>query len=983
MLNFPAIEEKILKYWKAQDIFQKTLAKDAPKGSFTFYEGPPTANGMPGIHHVLARAFKDLIPRYKTMQGYHVERKAGWDTHGLPVELQVEKQLKISGKPEIEKFGVDAFNQACKKSVWQYKQEWEKLTERIAFWLDLEHPYITYDKDYVESLWWIFKQINEKGLLYQGHKVVPHCPRCGTALSSHEVAQGYKEVAEPSVYIKFKVKKGNDKVKEGDYILSWTTTPWTLPGNVALAVGEKMDYVKILRTVADPADTPVEAQNFAPLPMGQRRIGFYILAKSIFEQWPDKNKYKIESEFKGKDLVGIQYEPLFPGAIPEDVENYQNAFKVYPADFVTTEDGTGVVHTAVMYGEDDYNLGTAVGLPKHHTVDENGKFVIELPGLSGKFVKNKEVERTIIDYLKENNLFFQEVTYTHDYPFCWRCDTPLLYYAKDSWFFKMSELKAELIKENQKINWVPEHIKDGRFGEWLLNIKDWAISRERYWGTPLPIWKCADCGQIKVIGSYEELHRETQCPLILQADFDPHRPVIDEYKLKCDCGGQMSRVPEVADCWFDSGSMPLAQYHYPFANKEKVDQKDYYPADYIAEAIDQTRGWFYTLLALGVLLGKGTPYKNVICLGHINDAKGHKMSKSKGNVVDPWTVINQWGADALRLHLYTVNQPGESKNFDIKNVESVVKRNFMILFNVLSFYKIYASKIVFSSYPSVSNNILDSWILLRIDNLIESVTGYLDSYNIFSAGRLIMEYIDDLSTWYLRRSRERFKGEDENDKEEAIHTLGYCLLALSKLMAPFTPFIAEELYQQLGGPLESVHLETWPESGFRKGKGAMDMDKVRKIVELGLAKRDEAGIKVRQPLSGIKVIGGHSLADDYVKLIKDELNIKEVKFTEDEYDIKDVVYDLQITEELKAEGIYRELVRTINQLRKEAKLTIKDQIVINYQTDSELIQKIVVQYQADLLKNTISKKITDGRIKDCLIDKDVEVNGEKAWIGLK
>jgi isoleucyl-tRNA synthetase len=983
MFNFPEIEEKILKNWREKDIFNKTLAKASPKGSFVFYEGPPTANGKPGIHHVLARAFKDLIPRFKTMQGYLVERKAGWDTHGLPVELEVEKKLKISGKPDIEKYGIAKFNEQCQASVWQYKEEWEKLTQRIAFWLDLEHPYVTYHKDYVESLWWIFKEVHRSGYLYQGHKVVPQCPRCGTALSSHEVAQGYKEVREPSIYVKFKITTGNQYIKEGDCILSWTTTPWTLPGNVALAVGENFDYVKI-QISNSKSQEPDNHQN------PKSKIQNLVLAKELLKIIEEE--YKILSEFKGKDLVGVEYEPLFPGAIPSEVENYQNAFKVYPADFVTTQDGTGIVHTAVMYGEDDYRLGSQVGLPKFHTVDENGNFNNSVNKWAGKFVKDKEVETGIINDLKERGLFFNQVDYTHDYPFCWRCDTPLLYYAKDSWFFAMSRLQKDLLKENQKINWVPEHIKEGRFGEWLVSVKDWAISRERYWGTPLPIWKCEKCEEIKVIGSYKELFDETGCPLVEKDDFDPHRPFIDEYKLKCDCGGEMWRVPEVADCWFDSGSMPLAQYHYPFENKKKVDAKDYYPADFIAEAIDQTRGWFYTLLAIGVLLGKGTPYKNVICLGHINDTHGHKMSKSKGNIVDPWEVINKWGADALRFHLYTVNAPGDSKNFDIKNVETVVKKNFMILFNVLSFYQTYERSKTEDQRPK-TNNVLDEWILARLNQLIVKVTDNLEKYNIFSAGRLITEFIDDLSTWYLRRSRDRFKSENKDDKLAAVETLGFVLLNLSKIMAPFTPFIAEELYQKLGGKLESVHLEEWPEYEFDyeedkklgiKNKEVIvlsDMETVRKIVESALAARDEAGIKVRQPLAKLE-IPEYELSAELLQLIKDEVNIKKVEFNK-KLAVGQVKLDSSLTDELKAEGLFRELIRSVNQLRKEAKLTINDQVTIDYQTDSETVEKVIGQFKEELFKNTISHELNNQKAGDYLIEKELKVNGEELWLGLK
>jgi len=998
MINFPELEEKILKFWQDKNIFKKTLEKKSVKGPFIFYEGPPTANGKPGIHHVLARAFKDLIPRYKTMQGYFVERKAGWDTHGLPVELEVEKKLKISGKPDIEKFGIEKFNSECKESVWRYQEEWEKLTERIAFWLDLEHPYITYHKDYIETLWWIFKKVHERGLLYQGHKVVPQCPRCGTALSSHEVAQGYKSITEPSVYIKFKVKSGqkigNFTTNDNTYILSWTTTPWTLPGNVALAVGGDIEYVKVKRFISE-WDSNKEAvydevilskkiyNELKADPVSIKAKPFNFGFTKILNGFELPIDYSIEDlqtiEFKGSDLIGVEYEPLFPGAIPESVENYQNAFKVYEADFVTTEDGTGIVHTAVMYGEDDYQLGSQVGLPKHHTVDENGNFQATVKKWAGQFVKDKKVEQGIIEDLKNRNLLFTIEDYTHDYPFCWRCDTPLLYYAKNSWFIKMSALQKDLIKENQKINWIPEHIKEGRFGEWLAQVKDWAISRERYWGTPLPIWQCEQCEEIKVIGSYQELYEETQCPLIQKDDFDPHRPFIDEYKLKCQCGGQMSRVPEVADRWFDSGSMPFAQHHYPFENKEKIESKDYYPADFIAEAIDQTRGWFYTMLAIGVLVERGTSYKNVICLGHINDSEGRKMSKRIGNIIDPMEVINKWGADALRFHLYTVNQPGESKNFDIKNVESAVRKNFIILFNVLNFYQMYQGKSQFIEKQPKIKNVLDEWALAKLNQLTETITKNLDEYNIFSAGRSITDFIDELSTWYLRRSRDRFKGDDQKDKELAMQTLGYCLSILSKLMAPFTPFVAEELYQKLGGQLESAHLESWPKAEKYNENIIKEMDKVRKIVELALAKRDEAGVKVRQPLNQL-IVTSEKLSEELVNLIKDEVNVKEVVFEKGE--TLAVKLDSKLTDELKEEGMYRELVRSINQLRKEENFNITNSARLFYYTDSNYIDKVIEKYKDDLLKNTISIKIKK-QFRPDVKGKEITINGEKIWLGIK
>ena len=647
-MSIPEIEKKILEFWKENKIFEKSLKKKSPKGNFVFYEGPPTANGKPGIHHVEARAFKDVIPRYKTMQGYHVERKAGWDTHGLPVELEVEKALELKNKKDIENYGIEKFNRKCKESVWKYKEEWEKMTERMGYWIDMENPYITYNNSYIESLWWIIKQIYDKGLIYKGYKVVPQCPRCGTALSSHEVAQGYRSVKEKSIYIKFKLKNRNN-----EYILAWTTTPWTLPGNIALAIGEKIEYVKI-----------------------KHNNEFYYLAKNLLDKI--NGEYKIVEELRGKEMIGWEYEPLFGGVIKGDEKNAENAFKIYPANFVSTEDGTGIVHTAVMYGVDDYELGEKIGLPKIHTVNFDGTFNELVPQWKGKFVKDAEKE--IIEELEDRNILYNTEEYVHDYPFCWRCDSPLIYYARDSWYFEMSKLREKLIKNNEKINWVPEHIKEGRFGEWLRDVKDWAISRERYWGTPIPIWICEKCKEMKVIASRKELGVDDK--------FDLHKPFIDEIKFKCKCGGEMKRTPEVMDCWFDSGAMPFAQYHYPFENKNFIDRKEQFPADFISEAVDQTRGWFYTLLAISTMLGKESPYKNVICLGHILDKDGQKMSKHIGNVIDPILMIEKYGADVVRWYIYSVNQPGEPKRFS----EDALKESgsmFNTLLNVLSFYKMF------------------------------------------------------------------------------------------------------------------------------------------------------------------------------------------------------------------------------------------------------------------------------------------------------
>lgn len=989
-ISFPKLEEEILDFWETQNIFAKTLKKDSPLGEFVFYEGPPTANGKPGIHHVLARAFKDLIPRYKTMQGYHVVRKAGWDTHGLPVELAVEKELGISGKPQIEALqssvneSIKFFNEKCQQSVWQYKEEWEKLTKRMGFWIDLENPYVTYENNYIETLWWIMKQVHEKGLLYKGHKVVPHCPRCGTALSSHEVAQGYREVKDESVFIKFKVKKGNDKVQVGDYILSWTTTPWTLPGNVALAVGNNFEYYKIFIP---------ENFDFSEIDI-KTETGTFIFAKERSAQenlhkflWMSTQKGCNKEIIKGSELVGLEYEPLFPNAIPTSVENYANAFKVYEAEFVTTEDGTGVVHTAVMYGEDDYNLGEQVKLPKYHTVNETGKFEFfeaegilkELNGLPVKHKDKPTEEKTtqlIVSYLKQNNLLLNTQLYTHDYPFCWRCDTPLLYYAKDSWFIKMSALREQLQKNNSVVNWVPEHIKSGRFGEWLDGVKDWAISRERYWGTPLPVWECDKCHELEVIGSREDLKNKGA---LVDEKTNLHRPFIDEVKFACSCGGTMQRDKSVLDCWFDSGAMPFAQLHYPFANKDLIDKQTWFPADFICEAIDQTRGWFYTLLAISTLLGKSSPYKNVICLGHINDKHGKKMSKSKGNIVDPWAIMDTYGVDALRWHLYTLNQPGEPKNFDPIKVEEVIKKNWLILWNTFTFYKLYATHAGAENLENL--HVLDTWILAETKKLMHSVTDNLENYDITQAARSLSDFINLLSTWYVRRSRPRFKSTDQ-DAANAVYTLGEVLLQLSKLLAPFVPFLSEKLFQELkiinsNIKEESVHLLSWPE-GIELTDGEKqiitNMSEVRELVNKALSLRAEAKIKIRQPLRSLE-IEQSNLAAEYKEILQDELNVRDIIMG-----AKEMKLDLTIDDELIAAGLVREIIRSINNLRKKSGLTIQDKIILYIKADT-YITDLVNNNQSEIKVATLLREIIFSQV-ETQYAQEIDLEKHHFWLGI-
>ncbi|MEI6316327.1 MAG: class I tRNA ligase family protein [bacterium] len=1112
-------EEKILEFWKENDTFAQTLAKNEGKDPFVFYEGPPTANGKPGIHHLEARAFKDAIPRYKTMQGFNVRRKGGWDTHGLPVELQVEKALGLNSKKAIEEYGIAKFNDKCKESVWQFLDIWEKFTDRIGYWVDQKNPYVTYHNDYIESVWNVVKEVNKKDLLYKDYKIVPWCPRCGTALSSHELAQGYQDDKDLSVTAKFKVVGQVDT-----FILAWTTTPWTLPGNVALAVGKEIEYALV-----------------------QTDAGKLWLAKALVEKVAAGSQI-LETK-KGLDLIGLEYEPLYPylkDNIADDQKaKLEKAFKVYAADFVTTEDGTGVVHTAVMYGADDFELGTKLGLPKQHMVNLDGTFVSYADFLAGRFVKDEDVAVDIIKDLAHRGLLFKKEKYEHSYPHCWRCKTPLIYYARDSWYINVSkpEIKDVMIAENKKINWEPNYIRDGRFGEWLKDIKDWAISRERYWGTPLPIWMTGD-GTIEVIGGVDELksktkksgnkyfamrhgygqhmehggvvssldhdsyhltdegrsevaksahmlhekkitkifcsplirtretaritaehlginpdlivvdnrlreydfgefdgkpfkefvdYRETHAhtydaklggsslletknrfaeflydieskyqnetilivthgiffetvPAALEGadkarsleilfdyfknnriqpaefreinfvpiphnenyELDLHKPYIDNVTLLASDGSEMTRVKEVMDVWFDSGAMPFAQDNYPFATKEVA-----YPADYICEAIDQTRGWFYTLHAVGVLMGKGLAYKNVICLGHILDEKGKKMSKSLGNIVDPWTMIEKYGVDTLRLWMYSVNQPGESKNFDEKTVAELHNKVFNLLYNVLAFYELYRDTELENSHYSNSNNVLDQWIVARLNQLIELSTTNLDNFKLLEPVRAMREFVDDLSTWYVRRSRDRIKDGDK----EAKQTLYFVLKNFAKLLAPFAPFAAEDIWQKLknNSDIQSVHLCDWPKNNEVDISVLEKMQSTRMVVTLGMEARQKEKFPVRQPLQKI-TITNIELPIDYVELIlKDELNIKDVNFVIKEGEEQKVELDTNITPELKKEGEYRELVRAIQDLRKKEGLTPSDVIVLTLPENSK---EIVSGFEDELKKTVLAKEIT-------------------------
>lgn len=909
-------EEEILKFWQEHDIFKKTLGMPATKGDFIFYEGPPTANGRPGIHHLESRAFKDAVLRYRTMQGYRLTRKSGWDTHGLPVELEVEKEIGSKSKKDIEAFGIAAFNKKCKESVLRYIDEWKNFSDRIAFWN--RDAYFTFENNYIESVWNILKTAHEKKLVYKDYKVVPWCPRCGTALSSHEVAQGYEETKDPAVYVKFKI------VGASEYILAWTTTPWTLPGNVALAVGADIDYVK------------VRAEH-SVLWVAKQRLAAIAPEAEVLD------------EKKGSELVGLEYEPLYPflknSAPASQHDAFEKAYQVYEADFVSTEDGTGIVHTAIMYGADDFELGTKIGLPKHHLVSEDGTFSHNTGQFAGKFVKT--ADQDIIDDLEKRGLLYKKEVVEHTYPFCWRCKTPLLYYARDSWYIRMSSLKGELVSENKKIHWEPEHIRDGRFGEWLKDVKDWAISRSRYWGTPLPFWECDTCKEFTVVGSIAELKERAKA---VPGSLDLHRPYVDEIVFDCETcgltgqGGKMRRVPEVLDVWFDSGAMPFAQYHYPF---EKGDLP--YPADYIVEAIDQTRGWFYTLHAVGAIMGRGRAFKNVICLGHVLDAKGKKMSKSVGNIVVPSVAIDKYGVDALRYFMYTVNSPGESKNFDERLVDEIVKKNLGRLNNVLAFYQLYASGV---GRSSDSKHVLDRWILARLSEFVRTATDGFENYQLDAAMRPLSLFIDDLSVWYVRRSRDRFK-EAGADKTAALATLRHVLYSLALLMAPGMPFFAEHLFQAVRGKddAESVHMATWPEAKgqnfFARLFGASDaallasMREAREVVTQALEARQKENIKVRQPLQSLTVTA--KLSPELQEIVRDEVNVKEIRVG------SAFTLDTVITPELKEEGDVRDFIRSIQQFRKEQNLKPGQRADFDVPAESHVLAQ---KYRAQIEKIT-------------------------------
>ena len=1030
-LNFVEREKETLKFWKDNQIFEKSVQLRQGAPAYTFFDGPPTANGKPHIGHVLTRAMKDIIPRYKTMRGYDVLRKAGWDTHGLPVELEVEKELGLDGKEQIEQYGVIPFIQKCKESVWKYKGEWEVMSDRMGFWADMDNPYITYDNDYIESEWWALKAIYEKGLLYKGHKIVPYCPRCGTALSSHEVAQGYKEVKETSATVRFRVPD-----EENTYFLAWTTTPWTLPSNVSLCVNPDVTYAYVR---VDGKET-------------------FIMAKDLIEAVLEGHDTEIIKEVVGRELEYKHYEPLFE--CTRKAAGGKDAFYVMVDDYVTTTDGTGIVHNAPAFGEDDYRVCKKYDLPFVQMVDSKGEMCGGTPW-DGVFVK--KADPMVLKDLDERGLLFAAPRFEHSYPFCWRCDTPLIYYARSSWFIAMTKVKDRLIDYNRRINWIPETIKEGRMGNFLENVIDWGISRERYWGTPLPVWVCDKCGKIHVVGSRKELSELTGC----DENVELHKPYVDPLTWKCECGGTMRREPVVIDCWFDSGSMPFAQWHYPFENKDMFQRR--YPANFISEAIDQTRGWFYTLSAIAACLFDSPAFLNCIVLGHVQDKEGRKMSKHIGNVVDPWVLLDNQGADAVRWYFYTSSMPWLPNRFSAEAVSESQRKYMGTFWNTYAFYILYADIDNFdpTRHKLVRENLtpMDRWILSRLNTLIGHVEAYLDDLKMTEAGREMQDFMDDLSNWYVRRCRERYWGKDMTpDKEAAYMTLYTVLKTMALISAPFTPFMSETMYQNMVRTVdksapESIHLCDWPkkDESFINPELEANMAAVLDIVVLGRSARNAANIKNRQPVASMYV-QGKALPDMYVSIIADELNVKEVRFVDDassfisyrvkpqlktlgprygkllpkinqylagegvgnavvaahnrgesykfdidgteislaaedvlvsteenagfvtvtEHDLS-VVLDTNLTPELIEEGFVREIVSKVQTMRKEAGFEVTDHIVLSHHGNS-LIEGIFARHGAEIAADTLADSI---KLGSAGYVKDWEINGESVTLGVE
>ena len=1029
-LNFVEREKQTEKFWEENNVFQKSMEIREGAPSYTFYDGPPTANGKPHIGHVLTRVIKDMVPRYQTMKGKMVPRKAGWDTHGLPVELEVEKMLGLDGKEQIEEYGLEPFIDYCKESVWKYKGMWEDFSGTVGFWADMENPYVTYHNDFIESEWWALKQIWEKNLLYKGYKIVPYCPRCGTPLSSHEVAQGYKDVKEKSAIVRFKVKD------EDAYILAWTTTPWTLPSNVALCVNPKENYVKV------------------------KNDGYvYYMAEALVETVLEGEKEIIET-YLGKDLEYKEYIPLFDFVTSEQKSHY-----VTCDTYVTLSDGTGVVHIAPAFGEDDANVGRKYNLPFVQLVDEKGEMTKET---SWEGVFCKKADPMILKELKEKGLLFAAPNFEHSYPHCWRCDTPLIYYARESWFIKMTEVKEALIRNNNTINWIPENIGKGRFGDWLENVQDWGISRNRYWGTPLNIWQSED-GEFYSVGSIEELKSlSDNCP----DEIELHRPYIDEVTIRSPKTGKlMTRVPEVIDCWFDSGAMPFAQHHYPFENKELFEAQ--FPADFISEAVDQTRGWFYSLLAISTLIFDQAPYKNVIVLGHVQDENGQKMSKSKGNAVDPFDALETYGADAIRWYFYVNSAPWLPNRFHGKAVVEGQRKFMGTLWNTYAFFVLYAEIDQFDAtkYTLEYNKlpVMDKWLLSKLNSLIQSVDGNMEKYAIPESARALQEFVDDMSNWYVRRSRERFWAKGmEQDKINAYMTLYTALVTVSKLAAPMIPFMTEEIYQNLVKSVNesepvSIHLCDYPvaETAYIDKKLEENMEKVLKFVVMGRACRNAANIKNRQPIGQMFVKAGDELPEFYAEIVKEELNVKKLAFTEDvreftsysfkpqlktvgpkygkllggikaELDVLDgnkamdelntedklvftvngeevvlfkedllietaqmegyisendggitVVLDTNLSEELLEEGFVREIISKIQTMRKEADFEVTDKIEVVYLLgeNAKRAEKIFAKYKVEIGAEVLATQITQGTPDGYV--KDWNINSEQVILGIK
>ena len=1031
-LNFVEREKEILEFWRTHGIVEKATTEREGCEVFTFFDGPPTANGRPHIGHVETRAIKDLIPRYKTMKGYQVTRKAGWDTHGLPVELEVEKALGINGKPQIENYGIEPFIQKCKESVWKYKTEWEQMSDRVGYWADMKHPYVTYEDNYIESEWWSLKTIAEKGLLYKGHKVVPYCPRCGTALSSHEVAQGYKDVTETSVYVKFKVKGA-----ENTYLLAWTTTPWTLPSNVALVVNAVEDYVYAVKDGVT-----------------------YILAQALCAKVLG-DEAEIVKTVKGQELVGMDYEPLYPFA----GQPKQRAWYVVADSYVTLTDGTGIVHTAPAFGEDDARVGRENNLPFVQMVNTQGKFVDTVTPWAGMFVK--DADPLIVEEMRQTGKLFAAVPYTHSYPFCWRCDTPLLYYARPTWFIKMTAVRDKLVSNNRKVNWYPDNIKEGRMGNFLENVIDWGLSRERYWGTPLPVWVCDDCDHMHVIGSKAELRELGEN---VPENIELHKPYVDKITLRCEkCGGVMHRVPEVIDCWYDSGSMPFAQWHYPFENKEIFEKN--FPAQFISEAVDQTRGWFYTLEAISTLLFDRNPFENCIVMGLVQDKNGIKMSKHIGNVISPWDVLDKQGADAVRWYFYASAAPWLPSRFSHEAVSELQRKYMGTLWNTYAFFVLYANIDNFDpkKYPApYAYTVMDKWVLSKLNTLIKTVDENLNAYKITEAARALSDFTDELSNWYVRRGRDRYWGSEMTaDKIAAYQTLYTVLVTMAKLTAPFTPFMAESIYQNLVRKVdadapESVHLCLFPacDETMIDAELEKDMEVVLKAVNLGRAARNSANLKIRQPLSTMYIKSELQLPEEMCALIEDELNVKDVQFVTDarafttyqikpqmrtlgprygkllgkigqhlaaadgnevvdelnagrnyEFDLEGthvslaredmliapmqkpgyvaqnegeftVVLDANITEALKREGYLREVISKVQTMRKEAGFEVTDRITV-YVSGSKLIEEIVSGDEAALKDGVLATSVVLTAAPEDAYSKEWDLNGEKAVLGVQ